>query len=72
MSKAPLKQDFLDIDVTTFWEFVISAIQKLWGSSFFSKYLKFNLDFKNVGKNLEKVFLSEVIASEFVSLNSLY
>ena len=33
---------------------VISEIQKLWGWSFFSKYSKFNLDFKNAGKNWEK------------------
>ena len=28
---------------------------KLWGSSFFSKYSKFNLNFKNTAKNGEKV-----------------
>ena len=31
-------------------------IQNLWGSSFLSKYLKFNLDLKNAAKNWEKVF----------------
>ena len=56
LSKGALKRDFLDICQTTFSEFVISEIQKLWGSSFFSKYSKFNLDFKNAAKNREKVF----------------
>ena len=46
----------LDIYVTNFSESVISEIQMLWGSSFFSKYLKFNLYFKNSAKNWEKVF----------------
>ena len=31
-------------------------IQNLWGSSFLSKYLEFNLDLKNAAKNWEKVF----------------
>ena len=54
--KGPVKRDFLDIYLTTFSESVISKIQNLGGSSFFKKYLKFNLDFKNAAKNSEKVF----------------
>ena len=50
-SKVLLKRHFLDIYQTTFSESVISEIQKLWGSPFFSKYSKFNLDFKNSAKN---------------------
>ena len=34
----------------------ISEIQNLWGSSFFSKCLKFIVDFKNAAKNSENVF----------------
>ena len=34
----------------------ISEIQNLWGSSFFSKCLKFIVDFENAAKNSEKVF----------------
>ena len=34
----------------------VSEIQKLWGSSFFSKCLKFNLDFRNAVKDSEKLF----------------
>ena len=56
MSKHPLKRDFLDIYLTTFSESVTSKIQNLWGSSFDSKCLKFNVDFKNAAKNWEKVF----------------
>ena len=52
--KGLLKQDFLDIYLTTFSESIFSQTQKLWGSSFFSKYSKFNLNFKNAGKNSEK------------------
>ena len=56
LSKGPLKRDLLDIHLITFPESVYSEIQKLWGSSFFSKCLKFNLYFKNAAKNWEKVF----------------
>ena len=52
----PLKLVFLDFYLTTFSEYVISEIKKLWGSLFFSKYSKFNLDLKNAAKNSEKVF----------------
>ena len=55
-SKHPLKLDFLDIYLTTFSKSVTSKIQNLWGSSFYSKCLKFNLDFKNAAKNWEKPF----------------
>ena len=55
-SKGPLKRAFLDIYLTTFSQSVISEIQKLWRSSFDSKCLKFNTDFKNGAKNSEKVF----------------
>ena len=47
LSKFPLKCNFLDIYLTTFSESVIWEIQNLWRSSFFSKYSKCNLDFKN-------------------------
>ena len=52
----PLKLVFLDFYLTTFSEYVISEIKKLWGSLFFSKYSKFNLDLKNAAKNSEKGF----------------
>ena len=42
--------------LTTFSESVISEIQKLWGSSFFSKCSKSNFDFKNAAKNFEIFF----------------
>ena len=42
--------------LTTFSESVISEIQKLWGSYFFSKYSKFDLNSRNAGKIWEKVF----------------
>ena len=56
LSKRPLKQDFLDIYLTTFFKVVISEIKNLWGSSFFPKDLEFTLDLKNAAKNWEKVF----------------
>ena len=55
-SKRAMKQDFLDIYQATFSVSVISKIQSLWGSSFCSTYLKFNLDFKNAAKKYEKIF----------------
>ena len=39
-----------------FLQAVASEINKLGGSSFFWKSSKFNLDFKNAGKNRENVF----------------
>ena len=56
LSKGPLKLDSLDIYLTTFSESVISEVQNLRGSSFDSRYWKFNLDFKNATKNWEKKF----------------
>ena len=62
LSNGPLKRDFLDIYLTTFSESVISKIQKLWRSSFFSNCSKLNLDFENAAKNCEKkIFFSEII-----------
>ena len=49
-----LKQEFLDVYLTTFSEFVTSEIEKLWGSSLFYKRWKFKLTFKNAAINLEK------------------
>ena len=54
LSKNPLKRIFLDIYLTTFSESVTSKIEKLWGSPFDSKCLKFKVDFKNAAKNTEK------------------
>ena len=54
-SKGPLNWDFLDVYLTTFSESVISKIQNLWGSSFFSNCLNFYLDLKNAAKNWERV-----------------
>ena len=45
-----------NIYLNTFWESVISKIQNLWGSSFFSKYLKFNLDIENTEKKWANFF----------------
>ena len=56
LSKGLLKKDFFDIYLTAFSQSVISEIQNLWGSSFYEKCLKFNLDFKNLAKNWVKVF----------------
>ena len=54
--KHPLKRDFLNIYLTTFSKSVILEIQKLWGSSVFWKWSKFNIDFKNGAENGEKFF----------------
>ena len=43
-------------------------MQNLWGSSFFSKYSKINIDFENAEKICEVFFVSEIIACELVSL----
>ena len=54
--KGTLKVDFLDIYLTTFSELVISEIKNLLGSSFVSKFPRFDLDFQNAAKNWERVF----------------
>ena len=56
LSKHPPKWDFLEIYLTTFSQSITSKIQNLWGSTFDSKFLKFNLNFKNAAKNSERVF----------------
>ena len=50
-SKHLLKWDFLDIYLTTFLGSVTLKIQNLWGSFFYSKILKLNLDLENAAKN---------------------
>ena len=50
------KRYFLDVYLTTLSETVISEIQNRWGQSFFAKYLKFIVNFKNAPGNWEKVF----------------
>ena len=56
LSKHPLKQDFLDIYLTTFSESVTSKIQNLWGSSSYWKCINFHLDFKNAAKDWIDIF----------------
>ena len=68
-SKCPLKRDFLDIYQVTFWESLISKFQNLWGSSFLTKYLKLNLDFKNAAKDWKKkCFFPQLIASRLTTM----
>ena len=58
--------------LTTFSESVFSEMQKLWRLSYFSKCSKFNLGFKTALKIERTFFVSEIIASELVSLDCLY
>ena len=69
LPKGFLKREFIGIYLTTFPKSVIWEIEKLWGSSFFSEWSKFNLEFENAAKkNQRKCFVSQIIASELVSL----
>ena len=56
LSKGSLKWDFLDIDLTTCSESLISERQKPKSSSFFSKRSKCQIRFKNAAKSSEKLF----------------
>ena len=47
LSKGALKEDYLDIYLTTFLESVSSKLHQVWGSSFFSKCSKWKLYFEN-------------------------
>ena len=58
-SKSSLICDYLGIYLTTFSESVIWEIQKLWGSSFFSKRSKFQIHFKNREKKRKKLFFRD-------------
>ena len=58
--KTSSETGLFDIYVTTFFEVVISEIQRLWGSSFFPKCSKSNIDFKNAVKDWENVFCLRV------------
>ena len=51
LSRDTLKRDFLNIYLITFSKPVILERQNLWGSSFFSKCVQFNVHFKNAWKN---------------------
>ena len=54
--KGTLKRDFSDIYLTTHFESVISEIDQVWGSHFFWKCLKFNVDFKNAKTSSQNNF----------------
>ena len=56
LSKGPHKRDFLDIYVTTFSEVSNFGNTKSLRFIFFTKYLKFILDFENVAKKWENFF----------------
>ena len=56
LSKHPLTRVFLDVYLTTFSESITLKIQNLRRPFFYSKCLKFKLDFKNASKNWEKAF----------------
>ena len=56
LSKHPLKQDFLDIYLTTFSDSVTSKIQNEWGSCFFFKILKIQSRFQKCCKKFRRSF----------------
>ena len=71
-SKDPLKRDFLDIDLTTFFGVRNFGNTSAMRVIFFSKCSKFELDFKNEKKIQKKLFVFEILASKLVALNCLY
>ena len=54
LSEVVLKWDSLDSYVPYLSQAITSEIHKLWGSFFFSKCSKSNVDFRNAVKNWEK------------------
>ena len=71
--KDPLKQDVLDIYLTTFSESVISPMQNIYERHLFLKNLQALFHISKIQKKIEKkFFISETIASELVSLNCPY
>ena len=68
----PLKGDFLDIYVTTFFGVPKYKNRVAMRVIFFLKMLKLNLNFENAKKECQKVFSSEIIPSGDVPINCLY
>ena len=67
-----MKLDFLHIYLTMFSESVPSKIQ-IYEVHLLLKMLKIQSRFQKMQQKIEKkLFVSEIIASEFVSLNCLY
>ena len=78
LSKGPFKEEFLDIDLTTFFGALNFGNTSTMKVIFFWKMLKPNINFKNAKKKKkkkkigEKFFVFEIIASESVALNCHY
>ena len=70
--KKPLKRDFTDIHLMTFFGDGNLRNTSAMRVIFVWKSSKFNVNFKNGEKNCEKSFVSELIVSELVALNCLY
>ena len=60
LPKDVAKRGFLGIYPTTSFAVRNSKIKQLWGSWLFSKCSKFDLDFRNKAKKIEKVFLRNI------------
>ena len=67
-----LPKGVLKHDLSTFFRVNNLETPKLWGSIFFSKFLKVYVNFKNAKKYEEKMFRFQINAFELVGLKSLY
>ena len=67
--KGPLKQDFLDIYLTTF--FGVRKFKNISDMSvmFFWKCSKLNVNLENTKRNSENIFIYQINASENVAIN---
>ena len=73
LSKGPPKLYFLDIYAMMFFGPLNFGNTSAMSSSFFETCLKFNVNFKNANKKIQKkFFVFEIIPSELVALNCLY
>ena len=72
LSKDVLKQGFLYIYLPLLSQSEISKIQKAERPFFISKCLKIDVDFRNAGKNGEKLFPGWIIVFELFVINSPY
>ena len=67
-----MKRGYLNICLTMPFTSVTSKIDSQGGSSFFSKCLKFDVDFKNGQTNGNMVLVFQIVAFDIVPADSKY
>ena len=72
LSKGPLKQDFMDIYLTTFFRVRKFKNASVMRAIFYLKILKIEPKFGKIKKKFKKKIFFKVIAAKDVAINCLY